>query len=91
MRAGGSISRGSGGLGDGNRGGKSTGDRSLMGRQKGYSRGVEAQRNGGFPNIEQYLAIGKAHSGGNCYGREREPTVHGTDENLRRTITLDVT
>ena len=31
-----------------------------------------------FRNIGQYIAIEKAHTSGNHYGRGREPGVHGT-------------
>ena len=48
------------------------------GREEGYPRGVGAGRNGkNFATLAQYFAIGKAHRGGNHYGREWEPGVQG--------------
>ena len=40
--------------------------------------GAGAGRNGkNFATLAQYFAKGKAHRGGNCYGRGREPRVQG--------------
>ena len=44
----------------------------------GYPKGAGAGRNGkNFATVAQYFALGKAHRGGNCYGRGREPGVQG--------------
>ena len=41
-----------------------------MGREAGYLKGVGAGRNGkNFATLAQYFTIGKAHGGGNRYGR----------------------
>ena len=46
----------------------------------GYPKGAGARRNGkNFATLAQYFAIGKAHRGGNCYGREWEPGVQGAE------------
>ena len=51
------------------------GRRETRGRETGYLKGAGAGRN--FATLAQYFAIGKAHGGGNCYGRRREPGVQG--------------
>ena len=48
------------------------------GAEGGISKEGGSGRNGKhFATFEQYFAIGKAHRGGNCYGRGWEPGVQG--------------
>ena len=48
------------------------------GAEGGISKGGGAGRNGKhFATYAQYFAIGKAHRGGNCYGRGWEPGMQG--------------
>ena len=47
-------------------------------REAGCPKGVGTGRNGKkFATLAQYFEIGKAHRGGNCYGRGRKPGVQG--------------
>ena len=58
--------------------GRGIGGREKRGQEAGYPKGEGAGRNGkNIATLAQYLAIGKAQRGGNCYGRGREPGVQG--------------